>query len=779
VSEERPEARASAGLSVTEQLLERYVEAREARGERLDPADLCVDRPELLTQLRALVERYERLERALAPASSLDERPLGDAPLPSFPGFRTLERLGRGGSSEVYKLEDLTLGRVVAAKVLRSDNAIASGIADFLREARSLAFFEDPRVVRLLEYLPGDPPVLLMEFASGFPLDEIGRSLEYTQRARLLADVADALERAHALGFQHRDLKPGHILVDARLRPKILDFGLARGEPDRGHGIGTLAYMAPEQLDPGRPIDARTDVYALGVVLYELLCGALPFAADTEQDLVAAIRTGEPALPAELETGVPEPLQAIALRAMARDPADRYPSAREMAADLRRFVEGRPVLARPASYRSALGRRLHQHLEQVADWERLRLIYPHEGERLRAAYRRLESREDDWIVGSRVLSPPQIALYLGAFLLACGSLLYLSAYLKDAVRGLLHPTLSLLVPFVLLSALADRLYRREQQAVAIAFHLGASALLPLLLLILFREAGLFVSMGAGAERELFERVSNRQLQVSLLLACGWLAWLAARTRTVALASGFAALLLVLHLALLGDFGLRRWLEEERFDRLALHLVPLIVLAAGLGLALERRGCDHFAQPLYLGSAGLYVLALELLALDGRALSHLGLALRPPEGETLSDPLLLDTVAAMAINGVLVYAAAALVERHGTALMRTPARFLFALSPFAILEPIAYLNHVGEYSRRYLWLYLALALGIAFLSWIRQRRSFYYAGLLNTGLALFLITDRYDWYDRPAWALAVLAVGAALLGSGFGLDLRERARRIRG
>ena len=179
--------------------------------------------------------------------------------LPSFPGFRTLERLGRGGAGEVFKLEDETLGRVVAAKVLRPDSPLLATVGDFLREARALALFDDPRIVRLLDYRPGERPVLLMEYVDGFPLDEIGPSLSFAQRARLLAEVARALHRAHGLGLQHRDLKPGHVLVDARLQPKILDFGLSRGEPDRGHGVGTPAYMAPEQLDSsGRSTPAAT-----------------------------------------------------------------------------------------------------------------------------------------------------------------------------------------------------------------------------------------------------------------------------------------------------------------------------------------------------------------------------------------------------------------------------------------------------------------------------------------------------------------------------------------
>ena len=761
-------------------LFARYVERHVASGERLDLDALCAESSDLLPTVRGLVARYEQLDAALGTHSHEAAPPhpaATSSPLPTIAGFRTLERLGRGGSGEVLKLEDLTLGRVVAAKVLRGDSPLAATLGDFLREARALALFEDPRIVHLFEYRAGDPPVLLMEHVDGFALDEISPALEHPQRARIMAEVAAAIGRAHALGIQHRDLKPGHILGDARRQPKILDFGLSRSEPDRGHGVGTLAYMAPEQLDPGRPIDARTDVYALGVILYELLCGRRPCSDDSDDELMRAIRAGEPPLPTEIAPGVPEPLQAIALKAMSRDPAERYATASEMAEDLRRWLDGRPVLARPVAYRTALARRLVAQVDQIGEWARQKLIYPHEAERLRAAYRPLEAREDDWIVGSRVLSYAQIALYLGAFLLACGSLLYLTTYLNDAVKGLVRPALTLLVPFAAMNAAARALYRRERKAVAIAFFLGAAALLPLALAILFREAGWLMS-GSGGANELFPRVTNLQLQVSLGAGCAWVAFLAVRTRTVALSSGAAALLLAFHLALLGDFGLRHWIKDGHLDTLAFGLAPLVAVVGVAGFACERKGWSWFAQPLYFGGSALFVAALELLAWDGRALAHLGITLTPLSPKEVSDPHLLDTVAAMTTNGIFVYVVGVLLERHGTALLKTPARLMCAIAPFATLEPLAYLSDTDEYSRRFDWLYLTLALSVAFLAQMRQRHAFYYAGLLNTGVAILLITQHYKWHDRPAWAMAVLAVGALALAAGSLLDWSDRRRRMR-
>jgi hypothetical protein len=194
------------------------------------------------------------------------------------------------------------------------------------------------------------------------------------------------------------------------------------------------------------------------------------------------------------------------------------------------------------------------------------------------------------------------------------------------------------------------------------------------------------------------------------------------------------------------------------------------------VGLERRGLRYFAQPLYLLAAGLFVTALELLALDGRALAHLGITLSGLQGSKVTDPALLDTVAALTANGVLIFLAGGLLDRRGTPLMKMPAFLLESISPFAILEPLAYLSETAEYSRRADWLFLALALAIAYASHFRQRRSFYTAGLINTGLALALITDHYEWLDRSGWAVAVLIAGSAALAAGFGLEVLEWRRR---
>jgi hypothetical protein len=448
-----------------------------------------------------------------------------------------------------------------------------------------------------------------------------------------------------------------------------------------------------------------------------------------------------------------------------------------MAQDLERYLEGRPVTARPVQYTSTLGARVRPHREQIDEWTRLKLIYPHEAARLHAAYRQLDAHEDDWIAASRALSYSQIALYLGAFLLLAGGLFYFAAHrFYDAVRGVVRPFFILGLPFLGLNAAGRWLYRRDHRAVAVAFYLAGISLLPLFLLIWFHETGLWV-VAKNTAGQLFTdgSVSNRQLEITILIACLWSGWLALRTRTGALSTVFTFLACLFVLAILTDFGLRSWIDNARYDQLSLHAWPLVLLYAAGGLALDRGDRAWFARPLYVAAVVSLVATLDLLALDGRMFQYLGVSLDRLQSSSVTNPLLIDTLGALTLNGILFYVVAWAIERRGSDAASPAAQLLFTIVPFSILEPLAYLCETAEYSPRVDWLYLALAIGIAFVSHQRQRKSFYYAGLVNTGFALYLIADHRQWFDKPSWAVALVVTGLVALAGGFALDAIQRRR----
>lgn len=295
--------------------------------------------------------------------------------LPEFVGrFRILGELGRGGMGVVYDAEQAEPRRRVALKVIAGGQASPEALRRFRQEADLLGRLQHPGIAVIHEagILPetaGGTPYFAMEYVEGDPLDVYVRAGELGPRevSRLIAEIADAVHHAHQKGVLHRDLKPANILVDSQGRARILDFGVARALDDdrvdatmltrQGQLIGTLPYMAPEQvLGDSRDLDTRVDVYALGVLLYELLAGRLPLHVPTANPhaWIPVIQNRQPELLGRVVKGVGGDLETIAHKALAKEPGARYSSAAALAADLRRVLRNEPIEARPPTRLYAL-----------------------------------------------------------------------------------------------------------------------------------------------------------------------------------------------------------------------------------------------------------------------------------------------------------------------------------------------------------------------------------------------------------------------------------------
>jgi serine/threonine-protein kinase len=304
----------------------------------------------------------------------LAEPPGGDPfevfPVPGWDRYEFIDFIGRGGMGDVFKARDPRLGRFVALKFLRRDDP--DQIQRFLREAKVQAKVEHENLCPVYEV--GDAmghSYIAMQYVAGGSIKEIGDLVELRQKVEIMVDVADALHAAHQAGLIHRDIKPANILVDrtpeGAWHPYVVDFGIAR-EVDTPHELtvsgmvlGTPAFCSPEQVrGETSKLDRRTDVYGIGATLYWFLTGQSPYSG-AYPEVVAGVAERDPVPPHRIEPTIPVDLETIVLKCLEKEQERRYPTAREVSEDLRRFLNREPITARRASILYKLNKRIRKH----------------------------------------------------------------------------------------------------------------------------------------------------------------------------------------------------------------------------------------------------------------------------------------------------------------------------------------------------------------------------------------------------------------------------------
>lgn len=327
-------------------------------------------RPDDWSRLFDDLQRHERDRETLGYSDPVPAPP--SAELPNIPRYEILERLGEGGTAVVFRAHDRELRRPVALKIQRPGIARSEIARErFRREAQAVAGLTHPNVVMVHDASEADGrPYLVMELVDGRPFSELLLESKDDPAALvgILEQAARGVGAAHEKGIVHRDLKPSNILVTKDGVPKVADFGLAHlldstSELTRtGSSLGTPLYMSPEQVQgtPGA-ISPRTDVYALGAILYEILTGEPPHLGETIMEIYGRIVHDDPVAPRQRKPKIPDDLQSIALKALEKDPRRRYPTAKEFADDLGRARAGEPIDARPPVFAVRAYRRLRKN----------------------------------------------------------------------------------------------------------------------------------------------------------------------------------------------------------------------------------------------------------------------------------------------------------------------------------------------------------------------------------------------------------------------------------
>ncbi len=746
---------------------------RIAAGEAIDTSVFCAAHGEMAEEIRAQIETSDQFDCTMTgPDGETLPRAGGEAPPDSLSGYRILRELGSGGMGRVFLASDERLGREVAVKTLKPAFRIDDSLRKrFLEEARALARLAHPHVVRIYE-LGGDAeePHFVMEYVQGLPLTQAARRLDWRGKVEVFRKVVAAVEFLHQNHILHRDLKPANVLVDANHEPRLLDFGLALPIRDEerltrpGQVLGTPAYLSPEQARGNLALDARSDVFALGAMLYELLTNALPFPASKLPDQLKAIRENDPVLPRRLVPGLPGELQNICLKALEKQPEDRYSSAQALAEDLDRFLAGEPVIAAPQAYARLLGGQRERHLSEIEDWRRDHLLTDGEYDALRRGYERLVERDDAWILEARRLSMSQVILYLGAWLLVVAAAIVVTLRVSG-LSGIAAP-FAVSAAAAMAGVFGIRLWRGQQWRIALAFLLAFCALIPVAAIAFMTETGLQNESVKGREwiagfpqADGWKPVTNAQLWWALVLALPVYAWLRRFTRSSAFMMVAAAALAGLCGVTLLRMGLLEWLKDDP-GRVYFHMIPAALLFFSIAFGLERLRQPLDSRYFYPFAVGFTYIALSGVALFHEPYQNWLKATFPWTRGQLEYLFL--------INAAVYFALQALCDRIPSAQMRAVAKaFRFVLPGHVLLSLLLLSIEAnskpalrGEQRLFEILLPIAAA-AFVFASIPKQMKNFFVSGLLF--LAIGLVRLQQDlWRDQGLWPILLLSCGLGLM-----------------
>jgi hypothetical protein len=774
------------------ELLRLELEYRHRLGETPREEDYCERFPEHEPQIAAIMRDLA------ADAGRPNSRPMVNVPteaeaLALASGLEIGEKLEAGGMGTVYKAYQKTLERTVAVKTVRPELLTPEGLVRFQREAVLLAKINHPSIVRVLDFhATANVPFMIMEFVDGIPLDTALRNSPYHRRASVLKEVVSAVASAHEQNVVHGDLKPANVLVDRQFKPHVLDFGLARlsrGDSARWHEAehlgGTLAYMAPEVLDCKTGPTCLSDIYALGVTLYVMLTGVLPFKN------IAEIRYGQPKLPLEHDPDVPEALQRICLKAMERLPEDRYQTVEQLLLDLSRYLEGWAIYVRPTLYARELDGRMHNHVADVQIWNREGLVSVREMDRLLKPYYKILGFDSPWFSTGRKFLGSPLMIRVGAWLLLISAVLWPVFYWS--LLGTAARLSSSGVPCLLMIALGFFFIRTRNRKNAMAC-LGSFTMLLLVFVVVLLSEYRLLRFQQPPDWELWGEqlnenspeggsqggtpflneliLSNSQIFSASLLITLCIAILLRYFKSVFFASWLCFSLVALFASALLLIGDMRRINTEQISSVAVHWLWVSAFIFLIGLAFDLRGFSRMAGPFYQSSAVILLLASVSLARFG---TEEWLKRRWDWSSEAWNVWLM----AYSIPWFLIAWAS---EKKGTESLRSVTWLFYWLVPSFLLIPLnvlfadkglIFLTFGGYQVHRYELLYLTACAILFVLGKQLHIEVFLLASLVGLAVFIFRVTSLH-FEEYRIWPMAVALVGALFVLLGAWRSYKTRA-----
>jgi serine/threonine protein kinase len=712
--------------------------------------------------------------------------------------YKIIQKIGSGSSGNVFLAVDSILGRTVAVKFLKNQLQTHSELEDRWREGRLMGRMNHPHIAQIYHIgLNQEIQYIIMEQVDGLPLTEVWKSDSLQGRLSLYLQVLDAVDAAHKQGIVHRDLKPSNILVTAAGQVKILDFGIALErltDQDLNIYRGTPSYSAPEQICSPDQIGPATDVYALGVLLYQLLTDSLPFPQTTPDELFEAIRSCYPELPTALRESVPIALQNICLKALEKKITDRYPDAQSLSDDIYRYLRGEKVWSKPTFLSDKIQQEIFLHRQRLEVWKGNELITEREYDKLESIYERVVSPADPSIIESRKLSLSQVCLYLGGWITVVGCAVILSSGWSHIHKGL-RPVPSLISAFVML-LLGGYLWIKKEIRLSVGFLATGNLLLPTALLITLVHLHIFDPNNPAKQYQLgkeYESQKNGQTTVGipvpysqvsdespltignlqlLLTSCCWIIFslfllYLTRSSIYVIFSILAFLALLTTLYLIAGMVKEPWSSDIIAGR---YLYPGIVFFI-LGMILDKYRYATYAWPLCGFGLLMVVACLSLIAASDKTLFHWLLA-PSTGGISLYDQFLdwcFEGIKEMKVfsficNGVFYLCLAKICQIQGTRLQRTLAQILNWLGPLHILLTLRVLDGlVISESKQLVYRILlpSASLFFVFSSVSRQMKSFFFSGLAGIAVAVQKFTKAYfDTYF--SWPVSLIFAGVLFM-----------------